>query len=133
MTPARPDIEDVEEDEQQQRQPGHDQRNYGGDRENTVAKCLQASATPDIDEILNNETKLPVLEHTTDTAGYTEVVFALFDLLGLQFSPRIRDLADQQLYPTSSVNLENYPNLKNHLPHVINKERIFLNAGNSRV
>jgi TnpA family transposase len=81
-------------------------------------------ATYVLDEILNNETELPILEHTTDTAGYTEVIFALFDLLGLQFSPRIRDLADQQLYRTSSVNLENYPNLKSHLPNVINKERI---------
>ncbi|MFQ4142457.1 Tn3 family transposase [Chlorogloeopsis sp. ULAP02] len=81
-------------------------------------------ATYVLDEILNNETELPILEHTTDTAGYTELVFALFDLLGLQFSPRIRDLPDQQLYRTSSVNLENYPNLKNHLPNVINFERI---------
>ena len=40
-----------------------------------------------LDEILDNETELPLLEHTTDTAGYTEVVFALFDLLGLRFSP----------------------------------------------
>ena len=81
-------------------------------------------ATYVLDEILNNETELPILEHTTDTAGYTELIFALFDLLGLQFSPRIRDLADQQLYRTSSVNLEKYPNLKSHLPGVINTERI---------
>ena len=77
-------------------------------------------ATYVLDEILNNETELPILEHTTDTADYTELIFALFDLLGLQFSPRIRDLADQQLYRTSSVNLEKYPNLKSHLPGVIN-------------
>ena len=38
------------------------------------------------------------LEHTTDTAGYTEIVFALFHLLGLQFAPRIRDLGAQRLY-----------------------------------
>jgi TnpA family transposase len=81
-------------------------------------------ATYVLDEILNNETELPILEQTTDTAGYTELIFALFDLLGLQFSPRIRDLADQQLYRTSSVNLEKYPNLKSHLPGVINTERI---------
>jgi TnpA family transposase len=47
---------------------------------------------------LDNETELPIVEHTTDTAGFTEVVFALFDLLGLQFAPRIRDLGDQRLY-----------------------------------
>ena len=38
------------------------------------------------------------LEHTTDTAGYTEIVFARFHLLGLQFAPRIRDLGAQRLY-----------------------------------
>ena len=55
-------------------------------------------ATYVLDEILDNETELPLLEHTTDTAGYTEIVFALFDLLGLQFSPRLRDLGDQRLF-----------------------------------
>ena len=35
-----------------------------------------------LDEILNNETELDIQEHTTDTAGYTEIVFGLFDLLG---------------------------------------------------
>jgi hypothetical protein len=71
-------------------------------------------ATYVLDEILNNETELPILEHTTDTAGYTELVFALFDLLGLQFSPRIRDLADQELYRTSQIQLDAYPKLKSH-------------------
>lgn len=81
-------------------------------------------ATYVLDEILNNETELPILEHTMDTAGYTELIFALFDLLGLQFSPRIRDLADQELYRTSQIQLDAYPKLKTHLQSVINKERI---------
>lgn len=81
-------------------------------------------ATYVLDEILNNETELPILEHTTDTAGYTELIFALFDLLGLQFSPRIRDLADQQLYRTSQIQLNSYPKLKSYLQGVINTERI---------
>jgi TnpA family transposase len=51
-----------------------------------------------LDEILDNEPELPIMEHTTDTAGYTELVFAMFDLLGLQFSPRIKDLGSQRLY-----------------------------------
>jgi TnpA family transposase len=54
-----------------------------------------------LDEILDNETELEILEHATDTAGFTEIVFALFDLLGLVFSPRIRDLGDQRLYRMS--------------------------------
>jgi len=40
-----------------------------------------------LDEILNNETELPLLEHAADTAGFTDIIFGLFSLLGLQFSP----------------------------------------------
>ena len=50
-----------------------------------------------LDEIVGNETDLRILEHTTDTAGYSDIVFALFDLLGLSFCPRLRDIADQRL------------------------------------
>ncbi|MBD1999784.1 Tn3 family transposase [Leptolyngbya sp. FACHB-541] len=55
-------------------------------------------ATYFLDSILGNETELTILEHTTDTPGYTELIFALFDLLGLSFSPHIRDVGTQQLY-----------------------------------
>lgn len=78
-------------------------------------------ATYVLDEILNNETELSILEHTTDTAGYTEVIFALFDLLGMRFSPRIRDLADQKLYRTSNIHLNVYPLLKEHIQGIINQ------------
>ena len=50
-----------------------------------------------LDAIFDNETDLTIQEHTTDTAGYTDLIFGLFDLTGLRFSPRIRDLADQRL------------------------------------
>ena len=63
-----------------------------------VISATIRDATYVLDEILNNETDLTILEHTTDTAGYTDLVFALFDLLGMQFSPRLRDLGDRQLY-----------------------------------
>jgi TnpA family transposase len=43
-------------------------------------------------------TSLPIAEHTTDTHGATELVFALFDLLGLSFIPRLRDAGDLRLY-----------------------------------
>ncbi len=55
-------------------------------------------ATFVLDEVLDNETELPLLTHATDTAGYTELIFCLFDLLGYQFAPRLRDLGDQTLY-----------------------------------
>lgn len=51
-----------------------------------------------LDAILENETELQIAEHTTDTAGYTYIIFALFDLLGMKFSPRIKDLRDQSLF-----------------------------------
>ncbi len=36
--------------------------------------------------------------HTADTHGATELVFALFDLLGRRFIPRLKDIADVPLY-----------------------------------
>lgn len=65
---------------------------------NKVIPSTARDATYLLDGILDNETDLTILEHTTDTAGYTEVIFALFDLLGLSFAPRIRDVGGQQLY-----------------------------------
>jgi TnpA family transposase len=56
-------------------------------------------STYTLDAILDNETSLDIKEHTTDTAGYTDIMFALFDLLGMQFSPRLRDIGDYTLYP----------------------------------
>ncbi len=51
-----------------------------------------------LDEILGNATDLPITEHATDTHGVTLVNFGLFDLLGMQLSPRIRDLGRITLY-----------------------------------
>lgn len=65
---------------------------------NKVIPSTARDATYLLDGILDNETELAILEHTTDTAGYTEIIFALFDLLGLSFAPRIRDMGSQQLY-----------------------------------
>lgn len=60
-----------------------------------------------MDAILDNETELQIIEYTTDTAGYTELVFGLFALLGLIFSPHIRDLGDQHLYRVSNITYQN--------------------------
>lgn len=51
-----------------------------------------------LDEILGNATDLPIIEHATDTHEGTLVNFALFDLPGMQPSPRIRDLGKITLY-----------------------------------
>src|SRR5674536_168907 len=55
-----------------------------------------------LDEILGNQTDVPIAEHATDTHGASLINFALFDLVGLQLSPRIRDLGKITLYRTGS-------------------------------
>ena len=80
-------------------------------------------ATYVLDAILDNETDLDIVEHTTDTAGFTELIFALFGLLGLTFSPRIRDLADQKLYRSPNLELATLPELGKHFSSTLNIER----------
>lgn len=79
-------------------------------------------ATYVLDGILDNETELDIIEHTTDTTGYTDLVFALFDLLGLQFSPRIRDLGAQRLYRLGPVDA--YPHFGPFIKGSINRQLI---------
>ena len=68
-----------------------------------VVPSTVRDATHVLDGILGNETDLPISEHTVDTHGFTEIVFALFAALGLRFSPRIRDLSDQLLHRMEGV------------------------------
>jgi TnpA family transposase len=56
-----------------------------------------------LDGILDNQTVLGVETHTSDTHGYTEMIFGAYDLLGLTFAPRIRDLDRQQLYALGTL------------------------------
>ncbi len=56
-----------------------------------------------LDAILHHETELPIHEMMVDTAGFTELMYALYDLQGLKLSPRIRDLADHCLYPLEGI------------------------------
>ena len=93
---------------------------YGG---KTIVSTVR-DATYVLDEILANETELPILEHTTDTSGYTEIVFALFDLLGLTFTPRIKDLAEQQLYRTENVDMSDLPQVRARLSKRVNTKLI---------
>lgn len=75
-----------------------------------------------LDAVLDNETELPIAEHPTDTNGFTEIVFALFDLLNLDFSPRIRDLPDQRLYRLGPV--DSFPTVGPLLKGTINQALI---------
>jgi TnpA family transposase len=89
-----------------------------------VASSTIRDSTYVLDEILNNETELPILEHTTDTAGFTDLVFTLFDLLGLRFSPRLRDIGSLTLCRLPSTDMSRFPKLRDYVTGVINRQRI---------
>jgi len=89
-----------------------------------VSPSTIRDATYVLDEILNNETELPILEHATDTAGFTDLIFALFDLLGLRFSPRLRDIGSLTLYRLESTDLSRFPKLKNQVTGLVRRQRI---------
>jgi len=61
-----------------------------------VVNCQLREATYVLDGLLYQET-LPIHEHYTDTHGYTDILFGLFEVLGYHFAPRLRDLPDQVL------------------------------------
>jgi TnpA family transposase len=63
-----------------------------------VINATVRDATHVLDGLLYHESDLKIEEHYTDTAGFTDHVFALCHLLGFRFAPRIRDLADRRLY-----------------------------------
>ena len=79
-------------------------------------------ATHVLDGLLNHETDLNIQEHYTDTAGYTDQVFGLTQLLGFRFAPRIRDLADVKLFTLSTV--DDYKGLNSMFRGKINEKVI---------
>ena len=66
-----------------------------------VMVVTDRDATYVLDGWPDNETELPIVAHTADSAGNTKLIFALCDLFGLLFSPWIRDIGDQRLYRMS--------------------------------
>ena len=56
-----------------------------------------------IDALLHHQTDLNLTEHFTDSAGATYHVFALCRLLGIQFTPRIRDVTQKYLFSVEEV------------------------------
>ena len=77
-----------------------------------------------LDELCNNETELPLVEHTTDTHGYTEILFALFDLVGFRFPPRLRDLGRQRLYTSGTLAMRRSPRLQPYVRWRVRRPRI---------
>jgi TnpA family transposase len=51
-----------------------------------------------LDGLLEQQTSLRPVELMADTAGYSDIVFGLFWLLGYQFSPRLADLGEARFW-----------------------------------
>jgi len=87
-----------------------------------VINATVRDATHVLDGLLYHESDLRIEEHYTDTAGFTDHVFALMHLLGFRFAPRIRDLADKRLYIHGDD--KQYPTLAKLIGGNVNVKRI---------
>jgi TnpA family transposase len=63
-----------------------------------VISCAPREATYVLTGILDNDTSVDPEMHTTDTHGFTEALWGLCHLLGIDFMPSLKDLADQRLW-----------------------------------
>jgi TnpA family transposase len=76
------------------------------DQHSTYAAKVIMAYAPEahftLDGIFGNITDLPIVEHSTDTAGATLANFALFDLTELTLSARIRDMGKLTLCRTGA-------------------------------
>jgi TnpA family transposase len=57
-----------------------------------------------LDGLLYHESELQIEEHYTDTSGFTDHVFALMQLLGFKFAPRMVSTVQKYKYITE-INL----------------------------
>ncbi|MDR2014828.1 MAG: Tn3 family transposase, partial [Azoarcus sp.] len=87
-----------------------------------VINATVRDATHVLDGLLCHESDLRIEEHYTDTAGFTDHVFALMHLLGFRFAPRIRDLADKRLYINGDA--KQFPTLTGMIGGSINAKYI---------
>ena len=62
-----------------------------------IISAAEKEAAFVIDGLMHNDVVKSDI-HSTDTGGYSEVVFGAMHLLGFSFAPRIKDFGSQQLY-----------------------------------
>jgi TnpA family transposase len=79
-------------------------------------------ATHVLDGLLYHESELQIEEHYTDTAGFTDHVFALCHLLGFRFAPRIRHIGQTRLFSVEKAS--RYPTLEKLIGGTINTKQI---------
>lgn len=63
----------------------------------TVISAAEREAAYVIDGLMHNDVVKSDI-HSTDTHGYSEIIFGALHLLGFSFAPRIKNLKRQQLY-----------------------------------
>jgi TnpA family transposase len=82
-------------------------------------------ATHVLDGLLYHESDLRIEEHYTDTAGFTDHVFALCHLLGFRFAPRIRNLGETRLFSIEKPG--SYPEMGKLIAGTLNTKQIARN------
>lgn len=73
----------------------------------TIIDSSIREATFVLDGLLHNEA-IKSDFHTTDTHGYTEVLFGLMDLLGFGFNPNIAKMLGETIYTTKDNKITDY-------------------------
>jgi TnpA family transposase len=81
-----------------------------------------------LDGLLEHPTSLEPKELMTDTAGYSDIVFGLFWLLGFQFSPRLADIGTSRFWRVDRT--ADYGVLNGLARHRINTKLIAQNWDN---
>jgi len=86
-----------------------------------VIPGTQPDAPYALDALLDPQTSVRPREIMTDTAGYTDIMFALYRLLGYQYSPRLADAGAATLW---RLNATDYGPLNPLARHQINRRVI---------
>ncbi len=86
-----------------------------------VIPGTQPDAPYALDALLDPQTSVRPHEIMTDTAGYTDIMFALYRLLGYQYSPRLADAGAATLW---RLNATDYGPLNGFARHQINTRLI---------
>jgi TnpA family transposase len=86
-----------------------------------VITGTQPDAPYILDGLLDPQTSVRPREIMTDTAGYTDVIFGLFRLLGYQYSPRLADAGGATFW---RINPTDYGPLNSLVRHQVNTHLI---------
>lgn len=89
----------------------------------TLISSTEREAAYVIDGLMKNEVVKSDI-HSTDTHGYSEMIFGVTHLLGFSFAPRIKNFREQRLYCFNSEERKNFDKkgykIKSNIPNYIN-------------